>query len=216
MPDEVTDATDETTEEETEVVDETTDETEEDDAPLGEAGKRALAAERASARAAQKDARAAQKDARAAKAELAQLKAQLAAKDKPADEQELDRVRREAEEKATHTANARILRSEIRAVATGKLADPSDAALYLDLEEFEVGDNGDVDTSAIEDAISELLTRKPHLAAGREKRFGNVNQSPKAPAKPGQLSQSEYNALSREDRRAAREAGRVKNLMGIN
>lgn len=207
MPKDETDATVDSTEEtETEEVEETEDADEEDE-PLGEAGKKALAAERVNVRTARKE-------ARDAKAELAQLKAQLAAKDKPADEQELDRVRREAATEATGRANARILRSEIRAVATGKLTDPADAALYLDLEEFEVGENGDVDTAAIEDAISDLLTRKPHLAATGGRRFGKVNQSSQAPAQPGQLSRAEYNALPREERRKARETGRVKNLIG--
>lgn len=209
MTDDVTDATVDTEEEETEDVEETTDDVEEVDEPLGEAGKKALASERMNVRTARRE-------AREAKAELAALKAQLEAKDKPADEQELDRVRREVASEASQRANTRILRSEIRAVATGKLADPADAALYLDLEEFEVGDDGDVDTAAIEDAISDLLTRKPHLAAGKEKRFGNVNQSAKVPAKPGQLSQAEYTSLSREERRKAREDGRVNRILGIN
>lgn len=206
MPEDDVDATVDATEEEETEVEETTDDTEEDE-PLGEAGKKELAAERATARAAKKE-------ARDAKAELAALKAQLEAKDKPADEQELDRVRREAATEATTRANARILRSEIRAAAAGKLADPVDAIAFLDLTEFDVDENGDVDTSAIDDAISDLLTRKPHLAAGKEKRFGNVNQSAKAPAQPGQLSLAEYNALSRDERRKARETGRVKNLIG--
>jgi hypothetical protein len=209
MPEDVDDATVDTTEEETETVDETVDETEEEDKPLGPAGEKALATERANVRAARRE-------TRELRAELDALKAQIAAKDKPADEQELDRVKREALQEASTKANDRILRSEIRAAAAGKLADPADAVLYLDLKEFEVGDNGDVDTAAIEDAISDLLTRKPHLAATSGKRFGNVNQSPKAPSKPGQLTRAEYNALSREDRRKARDEGRVNNLLGVH
>lgn len=126
---------------------------------------------------------------------------------------EKDRAQREVEQAALAKANDRILRSEIKAVAAGKLADPTDAALYLDLSKFEVGDDGGVDTEAIEDAISDLLTRKPHLAAKAPK-FGTVNQSAKVPAQPGQLSLAEYEALSREDRRKAREAGRVRDLLG--
>ena len=207
MTDDVTDATVETTEDETDDVEETQEQTDEE--TLGEPGKKALAAERAAARAAKKE-------ARDAKAELAALKSQIAAKEKSPDEQELDQVRREAALEASQKANARIVQSEVRAAATGKLADPADAVLFLDMNEFEVAEDGSVDAQAIQDAISDLLTRKPHLAAGKEKRFGNVNQSPKAPAQPGQLSLAEYNALSREERRKAREDGRVKNLIGAN
>jgi benzoyl-CoA reductase/2-hydroxyglutaryl-CoA dehydratase subunit BcrC/BadD/HgdB len=208
MTDDVTDATDETTDVETtaEEVEETTD-AEETEETLGEPGKKALATERAAARTAKRE-------AREAKAELAALKAQIAAKDKPTDEQELDRVRREATAEATQKSNTRILRSEIRAAAAGKLADPADAVAFLDLSEFDVDENGDVDASAIEDAITDLLTRKPHLAATGKRQFGNVNQSAKPQAKPGQLTQNEYNALSREERRKARDEGRVNLILG--
>lgn len=211
MTDDATDAiVDATEEEETAEVEETevdtTDEVE--DEPLGDAGKKALAAERANVRAAKKE-------SREIRAELAALKAQLEAKDKPADEQELDRVRREAATEATARANARILRSEIKAAAAGKFADPADAIAFLNLDDFDVDENGDVDAEAIEDAISDLLTRKPHLSAGKKK-FGDVNQSPKAPAQPAQLTLAEYNSLSRDERRKAREAGRVKNIIGAN
>ena len=139
----------------------------------------------------------------------------LAEADKTQEQIAAERAQREVEQKALAKANDRILRSEIKAIATGKLADPTDAALYLDLAQFTVGDNGDVDSDAIEEAISDLLTRKPHLAAKTSK-FGTVNQSAKAPAQPGQLSRAEYNALSREERRTAREQGRTKNLLGID
>lgn len=207
MPEDEIDATVEPDQDETtDDVDETPEETE-TEPEIGDAGKKAIAAERNAARAAKRD-------ARAARDELAALKAQIAAQDKPADEQELDRVRREAAAEATQKSNQRILRSEIKLAAAGKLADPADAVAFLDLTEFDVDENGDVDAAAIEDAISDLLTRKPHLAATVKKQFGNVNQSAKTPAAPGQLSQTEYDALSREERRKARDEGRVNRLLG--
>ncbi|OZF23960.1 hypothetical protein CH296_28375 [Rhodococcus sp. 14-2496-1d] len=62
-------------------------------------------------------------------------------------------------------ANSRILRSEVRAAAAGKLADPADAVKFLDLDQFDVGEDGDVDQDEIEDAIEDLVKRKPYLAA---------------------------------------------------
>jgi hypothetical protein len=82
-----------------------------------------------------------------------------------ADSDDADKIRREADEAATAKANARIVRSEIRAAATGKLADPADALAFLDVSDFEVDDDGAVDEDEIAEAIADLLTKKPHLAA---------------------------------------------------
>lgn len=94
----------------------------------------------------------------------------------------LERERVQAE--ALGKANERILKAEIRAAAAGKLADPTDALLYVDLASFEVGDNGDVDQAAITAAIDGLVTNKPYLAAQGGARFqgsadgGARNESP--------------------------------------
>ncbi len=62
-------------------------------------------------------------------------------------------------------ANRRILRSEVKAAAAGKLADPNDALHMLDLDQFEVDDDGNVDEDEIATAIADLLEKKPYLAA---------------------------------------------------
>lgn len=82
-----------------------------------------------------------------------------------ADQDDAARVRREAEAAATAKANARIVKAEIRAAAAGKLADPADALAFLNTNDFEVDDDGDVDADEIAAAIDDLLRRKPHLAA---------------------------------------------------
>ncbi|OZF00848.1 hypothetical protein CH300_20125 [Rhodococcus sp. 15-1154-1] len=64
-------------------------------------------------------------------------------------------------------ANQRILRSEVRALAAGKLADPADAIKFLDLDQFDVGNDGEVDQDDIADAIDDLVEKKPYLAAKR-------------------------------------------------
>ena len=81
----------------------------------------------------------------------------------PADDAE--RIQREAEARATQKANQRILSAELRAAATGKLSDPSDALTFIDLSLFDVDDDGEVDRDEIAAAISDLLTKKPYLAA---------------------------------------------------
>lgn len=99
------------------------------------------------------------------------LKALIAGKQQAADEADPDRIRREATAEATAKANARIVRAEIKALAAGKFADPADAVAFLDLTEFEVDDDGEVDSEAITAALTDLLSRKPHLAASGTRRF---------------------------------------------
>lgn len=90
-------------------------------------------------------------------------------------EKALEQARKEAGESArTETltaANARIVRAEVKAAAGGKLADPNDAIRLLDLDEFEVDDEGNIDPKAISKAIDELVKSKPYLAANGGKRF---------------------------------------------
>lgn len=82
-----------------------------------------------------------------------------------ANEDEDTKARQQAESAALAKANARIVKAEVRAVAAGKLADPADALNFIDLDDFEVGEDGDVDQDEIAEAIDDLLRRKPYLAA---------------------------------------------------
>lgn len=129
---------------------------EDDDKPLGPKGLRALAAVKEKSK---------QERTRriAAENELRQLKAGRAGV--PGDDE--DDESRIIKERLTTSANQKILRAEVRAAAAGKLADPSDAPKFLDLDQFEVGEDGDVDQDEIADAIDDLLKDKPYLAAKR-------------------------------------------------
>lgn len=74
-----------------------------------------------------------------------------------------DRIRRDAEKAITARVNARVVRSEVKAAAAGLFADPADAPLYLDLSNYEVDENGEVDEAAIREDLEAVLERKPHL-----------------------------------------------------
>lgn len=125
------------------------------EAALGDAGKKALDAMKAK----WKDA---DKLAKENAAALAALQAKLDGTEADhAKAQEAQRVKDEA----LAAANARILKAEVRAAAAGKLNDPADALAHIDLTSFEVGEDGDVDTDAIGSAISDLISKKPYLAA---------------------------------------------------
>lgn len=139
----------------------------------------------------------------------------------PAEEQAAAKARAEVEAEVTAKANARILRSELRAAATGKLADPADAALFIDVSKFEVTDDGDVDQAALNEAITELIEKKPHLAAQKVNRFdGAADQGAKGKdAGPQQLGQADLDrmkAAGDDDGIAqARAEGRFNTLLGI-
>lgn len=180
-----------------------------EDEQLGDAGVKALEAWKVRARNAEKT-------AREATAEAERIKREAALKDKPAEEQALEAARAEARAEATTKANERILRSELKALATGKLADPTDAALYINLTDFTVNDDGDVDSDALNDAISDLLERKPHLAAAKQTRFdGAADQGAKGKdAKPGQISSAALDSMSPAQINQARREGRLDKVLG--
>lgn len=137
-------------------------------------------------------------------------------KNKSEEEQRIELARREARDETLKSVNERLLRAELKAAAKGKLADPEDAHLFIKLSEFSVSDDGEVDSSALDSAVADLIARKPHLAAGPAPRFdGAADQGGQRGATaPQQLSKEQFSALSPEARIAAYEAGQVSSLMG--
>jgi hypothetical protein len=158
MSDETEDATTETTEdvEEQEAVD--------GEENLADAGKKALDTMKG-------ERNAAKREARELKQRLADLEAKLGSAGKPPEEQALETARAEARKEATTAANKRIVRANVLAAAKGKLADPADALAAINLDDFDVSDDGEVDPQALDDAITELLDRKPHWGVSAERRF---------------------------------------------
>lgn len=195
--------TDESTEIETDAESESAQDTDTTADEQDSGAKKALVAERAARRAAEKRAK--------------ELEQALADKDKSPDEQELDRVRREATAEAMSKANERLLKAEVRAAATGKLSDPADALKFLDLSTFEVGDDGELDSDAINDAIADLITSKPYLAPVTGARFeGSADQGARGKeTKPAQISQAELSRMTPQQIVAAQAAGRLNDLLGI-
>lgn len=134
----------------------------------------------------------------------------LEAKYEPTEKPEVDIMAR---------AHQKILRSEIKAAATGKLQDPADAYRFLDLEQFEVGDDGDVDEDDIAEAISSLIESKPYLAAQtpRARRFqGEGGNGVRKGSRPTQLTEADLERMSPEAVEKARKEGRFDKLLGIS
>lgn len=165
---------------------------------LGDKGKRALASMKGKWRT--------ERDKRR------ELEQRLAEKD-GADEAE--QARRKAEADAVAKANARILKAEIRAVAKGRLADPKDALTFLDLDQFEVGEDGEIDPEEIEEAISDLLKDKPYLAAQSRQRFQGTADGGAArkASRPKQLTEQDLKTMTPEEIDKAANDGRLENLL---
>lgn len=159
---------------------------------LGDPGKKALDAmktERNAARVAERE----------AKAALAALQAQVAGKQA---EHDAEVAAQKVKDEALDKANLRIVKSEIRVAAAGKLSDPADALNFIDPATVDVDDEGNVDSAAIAAAIDELLTKKPYLAAQGGSRFqGNGDGGArKGATKPPQLTEADVDRLSAEGR----------------
>lgn len=133
---------------------------------LGDAGKKALErmkAERNAAKKATADAKKQAAEARKQAADLAKKVQDFEDRDKS----ELEKAAAKAERAADQAAKAvaRAVQAEVKALATGKFADASDATdvLMRDPSRY-VDADGDIDTDAIDADLADLLERKPHWA----------------------------------------------------
>ena len=154
------------------------------------------------------------------------LEAQLAERDKPADgdQPDPDALVRQAEATALARVNERLVKAEVRAAAAGKLADPADAHRFLDLSQFEVDADGNVDADEVAEAIDDLLTSKPYLAAqggSTKPRFQGTADSGarKGNARPTQLTEADVKRLSAAGTHAeivkAQNEGRLDDYLGL-
>lgn len=147
---------------------------EDDDKPLGEAGQKALTAEKEKRRKAAERARAAEKERDDARAELARLKAGKTGDD---DNPDPDEIRRAAREEAkAETLKERVL-DKIEAKAATRFEDPEDAVALLGRRADEFIDDGKVDLDAIVDALDDLLKKKPHLGKQQGKKRPDPDRS---------------------------------------
>ncbi len=166
---------------------------------LGDKGTKAL-------RAMKDKVKASRKEAREAKAELERLK-NSAGKSQEDQEAEAEREKRDAA--ILNKANERIVRSEIKSAAAGKLQNPALAIRLLDISEFEVDEDGNVDEDEIAEAIDELLEREPYLAVqgGAAPKFDSA-RGKRRPAK--KLTQKDLQGMSAAEIAKAYDEGRVK------
>jgi hypothetical protein len=185
MPDTTTDAG-ASSDTSADTTNDTSTDTSDADQQLGDAGKAALDRERSARRDAERQAKAAQR-------ELEQLRQQSMSDAEKA----VAKAKEEGKAEALTTANGRLVKAEVRVAAAGKI-DPALAVRLLDLEQFKVDDDGEVDNKAIARAIDQLLKEHPNLAAnGRP--GGSADGGPRGG--PGPM---DMNALIRSRMRGGR------------
>lgn len=176
-------------------------------AGLGDAGKKAIDAMKAERNTAREEARKAQET-------LDRLKAEQEGKQREYEQQQHDR---KVEQDALSKANERILKAEIRAAAAAKMADPEDALRFLNLSEFEVDSDGEVDSTKIGAALDGLMQKKPYLAAqGDKKVWGSADggaRNEHGNGKP-QITKDQLSSMSPQEIVAAKEAGQLDHLLG--
>lgn len=125
-------------------------------------------------------ARDADKRAKTAEAELDKFRtAQMTEHEKA-----VKAARDEGHTEGISKGNARLLRAEVLAAASGKVADPNDAFAILStsgaLADYGVNDDGEVDTAGLKMLIDDLVKQKPHLAPSRSPEFGARPGAPPA------------------------------------
>lgn len=164
--------------------------------------KKALVAERAARKAAEK--------------ELAAFRAEAALKDKPVEEQAIEKARAEGRTEQAAKSNERYIRAELKAAATGKVKNPALALKLIDMSGIDVDDDGEVDSDAIQAAVTDLLTEYPELAVDAARFGGGADQGAKGKAaKATQLSAQEVKNLSPAEVLKADREGRLDALKGI-
>lgn len=174
---------------------------------LKDAGKRALDSMK-------EERNAARQEAKDAKAEADRLKAEQAGEKEKYEQQQRDQ---QVKDDALKAANERIVKASVRERAATKLADPADALLHLDVSGFEVGSDGEVDTSKIDQAIDSLTQNKPYLAAQSGRTFQGSADGGTRNGNAGavqQLTREDLSALSPQQIVQAKSEGRLNEVLG--
>lgn len=171
---------------------------------LGDAGKRALDAQKARWRQ-ERDRR------KELEQELAAERAKKATDDQPTPEQIREQARTEARAEALRE---RAL-DRLEAKAARLLADPEDARRFLgnQIEDFIDGDK--VDNAAITEAIEELIKTKPYLAAATAPRFQGTGDGGARKGSGGvkQLGKNDLKGMTAEQIEEARIKGQLRDYL---
>lgn len=208
------DVTDETTD-----ADETTDDAKDDgddkgsDA-LGDAGKQALDRMKEQRNAARNEL----KEFKALGMSAADIRKIVEQRKDGEDKPDAEAIREEARREARAEALRERVTDKIEARAAKQFADAEDAVAILlrkhDPDDFLDGDK--IDVEAIQEALNELLEKKPHLAVQDGKRFkGSADGGARKEARPAQLTRDDLKRMSPQEIAKAKKDGRLDDLLGV-
>jgi hypothetical protein len=93
-----------------------------------------------------------------------------------------DEIRREARREVQAKSDQRYLKMALKAEAASILADPDDAARFLDLSSYEVDDDGEVDSRLIKRDLAALVADRPYL--GKVKKAPDYEGGPRGSKAP--------------------------------
>lgn len=128
-----------------------------------------------------------------------------------------DEIREQARTEARAEALKERVTDKIEAKASKAFADAEDAVAILlrthEPDDFLDGDK--IDVEAIQDALDELLEKKPHLAAQGGPRFkGKPDGGTRKAARPAQLTRDDLKRMSPQEITKAKADGRLADLLG--
>lgn len=159
-----------------------------------------------------------EKAARAATRERDQLKAeldQLRAGQMSEQEKALEAARQEAADAARAEVESsyrtRLDAADVKAAAA-KFADPADAVLFLNLDDLPRDATGALEPKALAEALDEILTSKPHLAAGKPSQ-GSADGGSRGGG-PAQLTRDDLKTMTPEAIVEAKANGQLATLLG--
>lgn len=109
-------------------------------------------------------------------------------------ERAVEAARKQSRDETLTGAKKVVVRATVRALAARDWADPSDAHRFVDLDGFDVSDDGTVDETKVGEALTKVLTDKPYLRVPTEGRppRGSADSGPRGgrDSKPATLEEA--------------------------
>lgn len=176
--------------------DEDDDQDDDEDKPLGPKGEKALEQWKKRAREAERELR---KTKRSSKTTASKTTAKKTGDD---DEDDPEVIRQKAREEAELAVAQDRALDKLEARAARKFADPEDARALLarQADDF-LDDEGKPDVEAIDEALDELLEKKPHLAAQRDGKWkgsGDGGARRSKPQRPKSIAEAVGRSLTKD------------------
>lgn len=142
------------------------------------------------------------------------LRDQLAAGKRADDQTDPAELRKQLQAEARGEVLRDRALDKIETKAARLFADPEDARALLASRADDFIDDGQIDMDAINEALTDLLSKKPHLAAAKASRFqGGADGGARKGSGPAQLTEQDLKRMTPEQIVAAQNKGRLRDLL---